>query len=119
MDGNPVYADMISGKYTEKKQVTLSCDVAGTEIYYTMDGGVPTKNSNKYAEPIGIGADAVRLRAVSYKDGKYGMPFDFNYLSDRSRFSPTRKHLFRENGKIPVYGHVERTGRRGFTVRRG
>lgn len=100
MDGNPVYADMISGKYTEKKQVTLSCDVAGTEIYYTMDGGVPTKKSNKYAEPIGIGADAVRLRAVSYKDGKYGMPFDFNYLSDSPVFTEPENICFGKTGKF-------------------
>ena len=85
--GAPVYADVVAGKYTQQKQVNLACDVEGAEIYYTTDGSVPTADSEKYEGPITIGTETVRLRAVSYADGKYGVPFDFNYLTDEPVFT--------------------------------
>ncbi len=99
-EGSPVYADAVSGKYTKKRQVKLSCDEEGAEIYYTTDGGVPTKDSEKYAAPIEIGAEAVRLRAVSYKDGKYGVPFDFNYLTDSPVFTEPENVCLNKTGKF-------------------
>lgn len=40
-----------SGSYTEPSLIEVFHD-NNTKIYYTMDGTVPTKNSNRYTEPI-------------------------------------------------------------------
>ena len=54
----------------------------GSEIYYTTDGGVPTKNSLKYANGIEVNG-TTKLRAIAYKDGKYGCPADFVFTGSK------------------------------------
>lgn len=54
----------------------------GSEIYYTTDGGVPTKNSLKYANGIEVNGTA-KVRAIAYKDGKYGCPADFVFTGSK------------------------------------
>mgnify|MGYP004670945097 FL=1 len=54
----------------------------GSEIYYTTDGGAPTKNSLKYANGIEVNGTA-KVRAIAYKDGKYGCPADFVFTGSK------------------------------------
>ena len=54
----------------------------GSEIYYTTDGGAPTKNSLKYANGIEVNGTA-KVRAIAYKDGKYGCPADFVFMGSK------------------------------------
>lgn len=54
----------------------------GSEIYYTTDGGAPTKNSLKYANGIEVSGTA-KVRAIAYKDGKYGCPADFVFTGSK------------------------------------
>lgn len=54
----------------------------GSEIYYTTDGGAPTKNSLKYANGIEV-SGTVKVRAIAYKDGKYGCPADFVFTGSK------------------------------------
>lgn len=43
---------MESGFYSEPVELELSCGAPGTQIYYTTDGSVPTKDDLLYSKPI-------------------------------------------------------------------
>lgn len=49
--------------------IKLQTEAAGTEIYYTLNGTVPDKNSFLYKRPVKIDHD-VTLTAQAFKDGK-------------------------------------------------
>lgn len=78
-----VYADLPTGSYEGEQMVSLGSTVEGAEIYYTMDGSIPTKSSTKYEGPISVLGEK-KIRAVAYANGKYGYPFDFNYFAASS-----------------------------------
>lgn len=75
-DTVPVYTDTVG---------EISGDVAklyaeeGSQIYYTTDGSVPDKNSKLYTDGVPMNKAEVKVRAVAYKDGKYGYPCDFTF----------------------------------------
>lgn len=52
------------GTYSESQEVSLSTILKDAEIYYTLDGGNPTKSSTKYTGPISISADTT-IKAVA------------------------------------------------------
>lgn len=54
------------------EKVTITCDVDGAEIYYTLDGTKPTRESIRYEGPFEIEETCV-IQAVGYKNGNYGM----------------------------------------------
>ncbi|MDF1519296.1 MAG: CotH kinase family protein [Brevefilum sp.] len=65
-----------SGFYEEAFYLTLESDLAGASIYYTLDGAVPSKKSQKYIDPIWIDskafdsiettrADVIRARIIT------------------------------------------------------
>jgi len=45
----PVLFAPAAGEYNAAVMVVLSCETAQADIYYTIDGAVPTKNSRKYS----------------------------------------------------------------------
>ena len=49
--------------------VTMTVDAPGAEIYYTLDGSMPTLNSTKYEIPFSINRSQV-VTAIAYRDGK-------------------------------------------------
>lgn len=60
------------GFYTQPFYLTLKSNEPNTEIYYTLDGSVPTKKSNQYTQPILISPKtnaATVVRARTYKKG--------------------------------------------------
>ena len=58
----------IDGGYVTKGvEVSLSTN-DNSEIYYTINGSFPNKNSTKYIKPIIINQNTV-IKAISYKDG--------------------------------------------------
>lgn len=60
------------GIYNAPLELTLSKTVDGVNIYYTMDGSVPTEKSFLYREPIKIlprDKEATIIRAIACKSG--------------------------------------------------
>ena len=84
----PVFSNN-GGVFNDSKGVAVSIQGEG-EIYYTLDGSVPTKQSKKYSGgSISIGQTGV-LRAVSIVDGK---------ISSRAA---TASFIMNENHSLPV-----------------
>ncbi len=57
-----------TGTYTGAQQVTLSDSTAGSTIYYTTDGTVPTTSSLTYSGPIAIGVTTT-VQAIAVLQG--------------------------------------------------
>lgn len=56
------------GTYKAAQSVTLSAE-AGTTIYYTTDGSVPTSGSNEYTAAINV-SENMTIKAIASKDGE-------------------------------------------------
>lgn len=59
------------GFFKKQAQVTVTGDVEGAEIYYTLDGTTPTDKSAKYTGPFMLDKSAV-VQAVVYRQGQAG-----------------------------------------------
>ena len=84
---SPIFSSN-SGFYDGSQSVALSAS-NGAEIYYTIDGSVPTKQDTKYSVPINI-AESTVIKAVSFENGKM--------LSE----VVTRSYLLNFNTTMPV-----------------
>lgn len=56
------------GIFTTPTDITLSCGVNGSTIYYTTDGSTPDSNSTLYTSPIHI-TQSTTVKAVAYATG--------------------------------------------------
>lgn len=74
-------ASVASGSYESMTAVELTAAQANAEIYYTLDGTYPTKNSTKYEGAIDASSwtGAVALRAIAVVDGKQSEAADYIY----------------------------------------
>lgn len=59
-------ASLEAGSYTGTKSVTLSTTTKNADIYYTVDGSVPTIKSTKYTKAISISKTST-LKAITVK----------------------------------------------------
>lgn len=95
-----VTADIQSGLYRDDINVELSCANSLVDIYYTLDGTLPTKtNGLKYSAPFVID-QTTRVNAVAY--AKVGTPF-------YSKYSTFDYYIFKNNEsefKITKEGYV-------------
>ncbi len=57
------------GFFSKKIRVELSHNESNIDVYYTTDGSVPTKNSERYTQPITLKKTTV-IRAVAFNSGK-------------------------------------------------
>ncbi len=73
-------ASVASGSYATMTTVELSA-IGDAEIYYTLDGSYPTKNSTKYEGAIDASSwtGSVALRAIAVVDGKQSAAADYVY----------------------------------------
>ena len=55
-----------AGTYFEAQNVTITCQTAGAEIYYSLDGTDPTASSTKYENAITISENKT-LKAIAVK----------------------------------------------------
>jgi len=61
-------ASPLSGAYATPLTVTLTCDTAGADIYYTTDGSAPTTGSTLYTGPFPIDLPKT-VKAFAVKNG--------------------------------------------------
>lgn len=57
-----------AGYYNSVQNVTIACETADADIYYTTDGTVPSAESTKYAEAIPVGEN-MTIKAIAVKEG--------------------------------------------------
>ena len=87
----PPTASIADGSYVEKNTEVVLSSVTGGEIYYTLDGTTPTKESTKYGAPILLTEDTTikvfvseegsmdsEVMSYSYYVGRLSVSFDFN-----------------------------------------
>lgn len=66
---SPNFKNNKPGLYENKLSVELGCETEGAQIYYTLNGDVPTpENGKRYDSSISIEQTTV-IRARAYKDG--------------------------------------------------
>ncbi|MGN0348447.1 MAG: chitobiase/beta-hexosaminidase C-terminal domain-containing protein, partial [Roseburia sp.] len=83
--------------YTTNQFVNLSSTTPDAEIYYTLNGTDPDKNSNKYTvgDPILITGvegrqEIVTLKAIAYKEHMYPSPIaEFRYTMELAKTIPS------------------------------
>lgn len=61
-------ASLSGNIYSGNQTISLNCATSGADIYYTLDGSVPNKNSTLYTEPFTIDYSCT-LQAVAVKSG--------------------------------------------------
>lgn len=64
----PVFSPA-AGTYNEVKNVTITCETEGADIYYTTDGSTPTSLSTKYTSPITVDK-SMTIVAFATKTGR-------------------------------------------------
>ena len=79
---SPVGFSEVSGTYGKELSIALATSHSDAEIYYTLDGSVPTTQSTKYTAPIEIAMNKnVVIRASACVDGVLGFPVTANYTT--------------------------------------
>ncbi len=53
------------GSYLEPQTVAIACETEGAEIYYTIDGTEPSKESMRYQRPIPV-RETTTIKAIAY-----------------------------------------------------
>ena len=61
-------ADLVPGIYASTQYVSLSSEIEGSVIYYTVDGSTPTASSTQYTSPIEVSANTT-IKAIAVKMG--------------------------------------------------
>ncbi len=57
-----------SGRFGEAQTITITCETADAEIYYTTDGTTPNTSANKYTASFEIN-NSVTVKAIAVKNG--------------------------------------------------
>lgn len=107
--------------------VTLSSPTAGAEVYYTLDGSVPTTSSTLYTAPITVNTDTV-IKAIAVIAGETSEVYTFAYqateiprihdIQGESHTSEyTRQTVTDVEGIVTEYGYTFATGvYKGFFI---
>lgn len=107
-EGNLVYTDTL-GTVKDGKAKLYAAE-EGAKIYYTTDGSAPTTKSALYEDGIPVDG-SVKVRAVAYKDGKYGVPCDFGFagkavfVSENAALGKTAKAYLPDGTEATVTNH--------------
>lgn len=54
--------------FTADPAITITSSTDDAQIYYTLDGGTPTKNDRRYTEPFTLG-HSQQIKAIAFKQG--------------------------------------------------
>ena len=75
----------VSSTFFDSLAVTMSHPVAGTAIYYTLDGSEPDEDSPCYSGPLML-KETTTIRAAAMQDGRWSRVIDANFhLIDAKR----------------------------------
>ncbi len=84
------------GYFTTPITLSLSTETESAEIYYTVDGRDPTKNSLKYTAPVTLSQSAL-LKARAYKDSRKSSIMRATFTLSKDLIAPKPP----ENLKVP------------------
>lgn len=65
------YVSPFEGFFKKEAEVTITGDVEDAEIFYTLDGTIPTNQSTRYEKPFKLDHSAI-VRAIVYRNGQSG-----------------------------------------------
>lgn len=65
------YVSPFEGFFKKEAEVRITGDVEGAEIFYTLDGTIPTDQSIRYEEPFKLDHSAI-VQAIVYRNGQSG-----------------------------------------------
>lgn len=68
MEKLAVTSNINEGVVARGSKISLFPSANDADIYYTLDGSTPTKESQKYLEPF-IVTESIRIKAIAVKDG--------------------------------------------------
>jgi predicted alpha-1,2-mannosidase len=69
----PPYVSTVEKLFLEKALVSMKCDTEGADIYFTLDGKEPDKNSSLYIEPFSINK-TTPIKMIAFKGDKASLP---------------------------------------------
>ncbi|WP_032122641.1 cohesin domain-containing protein [Clostridium amazonitimonense] len=112
-----VYANHDEGFIEKGTKVTLVSDIKNADIYYTLDGTSPSKDSIYYKEPITIDKNTT-VRAIAVKSKRESAPLTLEYYVRENKDNDINikiDDLTGINGKyieVPIY--INETPPRGI-----
>lgn len=108
--------DVKSGTYKEFQEVKLSVKGKSLEIYYTLDGSIPTKKDTLYEDVVSIEKQGkTTLTAVAMdKNGRYSEPVSAQY--DIELDAPDVPEVSPDGGRFTEASSVTVTVPKGVTV---
>lgn len=77
------------GIYDTPQSIVLACATEDAEIYYTLDGTVPTESATLYEEPIEV-TSTTTIKAIAIKEGMVASAI----ASATYTFSPAGKYCY-------------------------
>ena len=85
----PVVPKPPPGRYDGPLKITLSCETAGVEIYFTLDGSVPVSNSLREH-----GARCVKYSPISGYTLRHGGTYTLTIIAQKEKLVPTPPQVF-------------------------
>ncbi len=76
----PPLISPVSGTYDVNQTITLTSQTEGSEIYYSIDGNEPNNTTLVYVSPFKLPVGNYKLKAISYKNKKYSIVSEVDYI---------------------------------------
>ncbi|MFD0941395.1 GH92 family glycosyl hydrolase [Pedobacter boryungensis] len=80
--------------FKNKAEISITSALSNTEIYYSIDGSIPNRNSIRYIAPFSIDKD-ISVKAIAYKNG-----FKTSYVSTAAYKKITTNYTVKINSEI-------------------
>jgi hypothetical protein len=103
-----VISSVTSGHYQTAQEVALSTTEETGDIYFTLDGTMPTSESTKYTEPIKLEAGTkTTIKAVTTAEGKDNSEVLTLYITIEESFLSKIRRAVRRNASPDVDAELE------------
>lgn len=106
----------VEGFFKEKTTVTITADVEDGQIYYTLDGSLPTQQSIKYEAPFTL-ENSNLVRAIVYRNGQPGNITDAFIRVIPAGETPKVAYKYYENMRetnLPDFRTLGKPAREGY-----